>query len=549
MNHFQRVTFGLKVSTRVLATIALIASGLASTLQPAHADWRSLSGGFLPAFAGVLNFKISPDSRWVAFTVDKDTDDVTELYAVSITGTTPIRLNPILVNGGDVGASRFAFTPDSKYVIYIADQEVDNRAELYRVPVSGGDSVKLNTPLVSGGNVTDFKIDPDNARVVYLADQQTNEIFELWSITITGGGLFKLNGAFVSGGDIGLFDIDRISDRVVYSADQEVDGKFELYSTPIAGGAFVKLNPPITLQGGGDGGIYSEWAINPVNQVVVFVAREATAPGGRVYMVPTAGGTLTQLNFNLLSTQRVLNFRISPAGDRVVFNVGTRNGATNAFKGDLYSALIGGGGAEDLTEPADPTFGVDLSGFQFTPDGKYVVYGYQKNAASKPRLESSGVSSGVRAPLYAPSASDPQFGFARISPNSQWVMYQDLAGGSPDRMYTVPPTGGGPTSFGRAQFKFITPDSNRIGYTRMISDAINSTELFSAQIFGGDERNLSGMGGMGYVNDVSVSGDGKWIVYIAQMNGRYDLRVSDGNVAQPPIVTYYANLPVAARQP
>ena len=535
--------------------VALCALVVGIVPQQAHADWRSLTGRF-PKFTDRVDFQISPDSKWVAFTADKDTDNVTELYSVPITGTTPIKLNATLAAGGAVRS--FQFTPDSQFVIYTADQEVSNRIELYRVPVGGGAAVKLNGALVSGGNVSNlFKIDGKNGRIVYVADQQTNEVFELWSVPIAGGASVKLNGTLVTGGKVNTFLIDPLSNRVVYSAKQDSATIYELYSVPIVGGAFVKLNPPIALTGGGDDGLCCEFALDPIVPIVVFIARESGSPGGKVYSIPTAGGTLNQLSFDLLSTQRILSFRISPGGDRVVFNVGTRNGATNAFKRNLYSALIGGGGAADLTEPADPTFGVDLADYQLTPDGKYVVYGYQQNAASIRRLESATTGTGLRATLYAPGASDPPLGFYRFSPDSQWVMYQDTASGLPDRMHTLPPTGGNATNFGPSAFKFITPDTSRIAYTHVVSPTAHTTDLFSAQIFGGDERNLSGMNGAGYVLDADVTRDGKWIVYDVQIEGQYDLRVSDGQPAQlsatpTPVPTAtparrFLNLPIVTR--
>jgi hypothetical protein len=510
----------------IVAAVAALMTSLSFWPQPAHADWRSLSG-LLPEHVTALDFAISPDSHTVAFTADIDTDNTNELYAVPITGTTPLKLNPPLATGGSV--QRFAFTPDSQSIIYLADQEADNRIEMFSVPVNGGTALKLNPPLVSGGNVAQFQIDAKNQRIVYMADQETNEVYELWSIPMGGGDAVKLNGTLVTGGNIGVFVIDSLSNRVVYTADQETDSKYELYSVPVAGGTPLKLNPPIVLAGGGDSGIYSEFAVNPVVPVVVFIARETGSPGGRLYMIPTAGGDLTQLSFNLLATQRLLSFRISPASDRVIFNVGTKTDTENAVKGKLYSCLIGGGGAADVTETADPLFGTD--NYRILPDGSHVVYSYQNNAATPPRLESATML-GVRTPLYVPGASDaPLYNF-EFSPDSQWVMYQDSSEGSPQNVYTIPPTGGSATNFGPGTYKAITPDNARITYTRIVTIE-NRSELFSAQIFGGDERNLSGMDGAGYIGNVKVSPDAQWIVFQVQINNQYELRVSDGAAAQP----------------
>jgi PKD repeat protein len=526
-----------------LGTVVALVIGLGLWPRPAYADWRSLTGT-LPEHVDRLDYVISPDSRIVAFTADINTDDVTELYAVPITETTPITLtplNPPLVTDGNVNNSGITFTPDSQSLIYLADQEVVNRTEMYSVPVGGGLVQKLNPPLAVGGNVAQFRIDDKNKRIVYLADQETNEVFELWSIPLGGGTAENLSGPLVSGGKVGIFTLDPLSNRVVFSADAETDGKYELYSVPIAGGTRLKLNPPIELQGGGDSGIFSAFAVNPQLPVVVFIAREAAAPGGRLYSVFTAGGVPpNQLSFEMLATQRILSFRISPVGDRVIFNVGTKVGNTNAFKGNLYSNLIGGDPTTvvPVTETADPLFGADISGYRFLPNGSLpanvrIVYSFQNNAAAPVRLEAATVL-GVRTPLYVPGPSDDPLSGFDFSPNNEWVMYQTSDGGTEQRIHTIPPTGGNATNFGLGRYQLITPDSARITYTRIVTIE-NRTELFSAQIFGGDERNLSGLNGTGYAFDVRASPDSKWIVFQTQINSQYDLRVSDGTEAQPPI--------------
>lgn len=513
-----------------LALVCACANAQALGAQTARADWHTLTGP-LPDYVGSVRFLISPDSRTVAFVAEIDTDNVDDLYSVPLTGTTPIKLNPPLAAGGDVEASRIAFAPDGQTVLYLADQEVDNRTELYRVPVAGGAAVKLTPPPVPGGNVLDFKIDGANDRVVYLADQETNDVYELWSIPLGGGASVKLSGGLVSGGDVGLYELDPLSDRVVFSADAETNGTYELYSVPVTGGAVLKLNPPIALSGGGDAGLYSEWAINPIIPVVVFNARQAGAPGGRIFQIPTAGGDLTQLSFEMLPVQRILGFRISPTGDRVVFNVGTRDGSTNAFKGKLYSNLIGAGQPADVSETPDPLFGTD--NFRILPDGSQVVYTFQNNAAAPPRLEAATLL-GVRTPLYVPGATDKQLYSFDLSPNSDWVMFETVPNGSQRYIQTISPTGGSPIIHAVGRFSLFSPDSSRLLYTRL-ADLNGHTDLFSTQIFGGDQRNLSDMGAQGSVGDVRMSADSAWVVFNVQINGRYELRASDGTEAQPPI--------------
>jgi hypothetical protein len=546
---------------RAASVLAMCVAAFAVQAKPSHADWRSLTAGSAAAFDAITSFRISPDSRHVVFKARRVGSSADELYTTPITGSTPITLNlPLVANGA---VRTYGITPDSRYVIYIADQEVDERQDLYRVPVEGGQPVKLNEALAIGGNVMSFKIDPDNQRVVYEADQQTNEKYELWSVPIAGGANVKLNGEFTQSGDLGIFSLDRISDRVVYSADQEVDGKYELFSVPIAGGSALKLNPPITLAGGGDSGLYSEFSVNPIVPVVVFIAREGGSNIGRLYMIPTAGGELTPLSFTLLNTQRLQGFRVSPLGDRVVFNVLTRPTGSTAVLGggSLHSVLIGGGGLVNLTEPADAGYGVRDYDFQFTANGSHVIYQYQKTAASAMRFESSTVGGGVRAVLYQPGTSEPAFRYSRSSPNGQWVLFQTgTSNASP--LFTLPPSGGGATQLSVAEFQEFTPDSNRVLYTRVISQATGQNALYSAQVFGGDERNLSGSDSVGRVFDAAVSNDGKWVVYIFNDSNTTDLRVSDGRPAQagtptpqptqvgtqtPPAAAFRVRMPLVGR--
>jgi hypothetical protein len=46
----------------------------------------------------------------------------------------------------------------------------------------GGLPIKLNTALVEGGTVSGFLITPDNAGVVYRADQEVDNKYELYMV-------------------------------------------------------------------------------------------------------------------------------------------------------------------------------------------------------------------------------------------------------------------------------------------------------------------------------------------------------------------------------
>jgi Tol biopolymer transport system component len=534
---------------RAASAFVLCLAAFATHAKPSRADWRSLTGGPLPSFLDVSNVKISPNSRQVVFEGRRVAGSPIHLYAAPITGTTTITLSAPLVASGSIELFSFSITPDSRYVIYLADPDGDARNDLYRVPIEGGLPVKLNGAGVANGNVGFLLVDPNNQYVVYIAKQETSEVFELFSVPIGGGDSVKLNSELAQQGGIGTFKIASIANRVIYSADAETDGAYELYSVPIAGGPVLKLSPSITRVDRDDRGIYDEFDVNPAFDLVVFIARESGKNGGRLYSIPAAGGARTQLSFDLSNRQQLLGFRISPASDRVVFNVLTRmEGFTmQSGRGTLHSVSSSGGGAAEVTEPADPTFGVEADDFQFTTTGKHVIYQFQKTMTSAVRFESTALSDGDRTVLYQPGVNDPEYRYSRSSSDGKWIMFQrGLRDAS--LLVTLPPSGGNPISHGIAEFEAFTPDSKRVLYTRVLNRAANFNALYSAKISGGDERNLSGSENNGYVADVAVSEDGSWIVYTFFDGKTWDVRVSDGRPAEtPPIAAFRVRLPLVGR--
>jgi hypothetical protein len=511
-----------------IARAGLALALLLLSLPPAPAaatsgGWHSLTG-LMPAPVHISSgWKISPNSAYVVFVADREQTGLNELYSVPITGTAPLKLNPPLATGGDVRS--FQITPDSQYVIYIADQEVDNREELYRVPIGGGTAVKLSGALAAGGNVVNFRIDPNNQRVVYRADQQTNEVFELYSVPIAGGAFVKLNGSLVAGGDVrDFFQIDPLSNRVVYIADQATDGLNELYSVPIAGGSATKLNPP-TASG------ISLFELNSSVPVLVYSMRPVGSSSQQLYMEAVAGGLNNPpLNFALTDKQNVFGYRISPFGDRVIYNVTTMTSTLGVQLGNLYSVLIGGGASTLLTEAAEPGYGVFGATFSLTSDNQRVVYRYRKNASQTERLQSVSLTGTNRADLFVTNALEGLNTFF-VSPNGQWVVYRR----SDNRLYALPPSGGSAAFLGTGSTPVITPDSNRVLFVDYHSGV--DFDLFSTQIFGGDTRNLSRVGPQAQVVGAPVaSPNSQWIVFVVEhwsdqgLVGR-ELRASDGSEA------------------
>jgi hypothetical protein len=141
--------------------------------------------GHMPPVGGVEqdDYAITPDSSRVIYRADQGVNNQIEAYGVAIAGGTPLKLNGPLVPGGGVSAMKL--DPTGARVIYVADQKLDGVLELFAVPLGGGPSVQLSGSMVQGGDVDQlhFTLTADGLSVVYLADQEINNQYELYRVS------------------------------------------------------------------------------------------------------------------------------------------------------------------------------------------------------------------------------------------------------------------------------------------------------------------------------------------------------------------------------
>ena len=322
--------------------------------------------GPLVVGGNVTQFRLSPLDTSAAFIADKETNDVFELYSVPLDGSAPpTKLSGPLVTDGDVFALQIG--PDGSRMLYAADQAVDNDVELYSVPLAGppASAVKLNGPLPPGGDVFGFQSTFDGTRVVYTADQVANDVFELYAVPIAGpaASAVKLNGPLVAGGDVNFAFVSPDSTRVVYTADQDTNDVAELYSVPITGPAAsgVKLNLPMVT--GGDVRTSDDIDLPLISRddtTVVYIADQDTNDRFELYSVPLAGPASSgvKLNRPLVAGGDVLSFNINADSTTVVYRA---DGETDDFV-NLYAVPIDRSGPDILLHDVG-TLGFNVSYF------------------------------------------------------------------------------------------------------------------------------------------------------------------------------------------
>jgi hypothetical protein len=91
------------------------------------------------------------------------------------------RVGALPADGDVIG---YSITVEGSRVVYLAEQDNASQRELYRVPILGGPSVKLNASLAAGTNMGSYVLSPDGSRVVYLALHQKQVTWALYAASL-----------------------------------------------------------------------------------------------------------------------------------------------------------------------------------------------------------------------------------------------------------------------------------------------------------------------------------------------------------------------------
>ena len=290
------------------AHIVILEDGYRLVLSDLHGAKTTLIEGT------ILNFKITPDGTHIIY--KETTTSGNELFSIPIGGGTPQKLNSPLTSGGDV--HDYAITPDSNYVVYTADETVDEMVLLFQAPADGSSSrIHLLPPLspTPGRGVESFKITPNSKGVVYNADLLVDGRFDIFSVPIEGGTNRQLNFGMINDGDVFTYEITPNSLGVIMIMDYYADLVNELFAVLIDGSWGVKLND--TLVEGGD--VY-RFVISPDSQGVVYLADQEEVAVTNLYAVPSTGGTPVQVNPALIVNGDVMpDYDITPDSKGVVY--------------------------------------------------------------------------------------------------------------------------------------------------------------------------------------------------------------------------------------
>ncbi|GGZ99850.1 hypothetical protein GCM10008090_05630 [Arenicella chitinivorans] len=409
-----------------------------SLLQSQKSDISEAPVALSPQLSGgrdIASQYVSPDSKTVIFISEESVDNLRELYSVPITGPSNARIklsgpmDPPSDSSSVIGVSIVAISPDSTRVLYKAKQVGDTKPELYSVATDGS-SPPVRLTNLSDNNTSissKIKISPDSSQVTFISDYASKTHYELYRIPITGPSSAAVKLNHVSDGE-SVWD-SRISpdgSAVVYtSARSDFVG---LYSVPMDRSSEPVLLNPIPVPGGS---VSIYFAFTPDSSRVVFLGDLDTDRVEELYSVPVAGPSseAVKLHADLVANQRVESFDIVPDGSSVVFRMDT---SIPSYQSDLYLAPVDGSSqATMLNVNAHDKVNVKEQIFIST-NSEYVVYLADQDTDDITEMYSVSLKEPqLPVKLNAPLPAGGQVAsglvlpnnYVRISPNSKRILY------------------------------------------------------------------------------------------------------------------------------
>jgi Tol biopolymer transport system component len=229
---------------RELHAVSLAAPGIATTLNAP-----------LQPEGDVQAFTLSPDGRFVVYAADQETDFVNESYLVelAVPGVATKINRPV-----QYSARLARFTPDSKQLMYFADEERGLfEDDLYMVSVEDpAQRVRLNAPLGPGESVVDnYSISPDGGRVSYTPQADDAYKTELMLVELAApGNAVRVNGPMPDSalefGSFGRQDFSPDGKEIVFLTYHRDTSAHRLYfARPSEPGTSIAIGKPLPKDG------------------------------------------------------------------------------------------------------------------------------------------------------------------------------------------------------------------------------------------------------------------------------------------------------------
>lgn len=422
----------------------------------------------LPENVGVQSFELGAGG-FVVYLADESVATRFELYGVALAGGEPVRLSGLLVGGGDV--ARFQLTPDGTQVVFLADARVNNHAELFRAPVDGSAPVLPLEPSPSPNPIRDFRIHPDGSRAVVI--RPVPDLFRerLGSLALDGSGatvfLAYSAGPVFSATAFSRVEVAPDGLSVIAADVDDLDGDVgfgRLYGIPMDGSRpAATLNQELEL-------------FDDAFVASASTGRVAFIDGSDLVSTNLDGSGRVQLDFADWSPTSD-EFALTPDGSRLIFN---------AFRPGIGQLTLFVVPIDGSAPAANLGASIDVRGCVLTDSTVYHVANSSFGALLAQPLAGG-------APLLLNGPATPSFGVTRNllerTPAGEILFVQRAVGSPGSALHVVPGDGSlAPRRFGPV---LVSPqsistfrasaDGSRVAYLANRSNPV-TLELFPAAL-------------------------------------------------------------------
>ncbi|MGB6811989.1 MAG: hypothetical protein WBE23_03760, partial [Candidatus Sulfotelmatobacter sp.] len=287
----------------LLVSLALLSCTLTAwAAHPFHVE-------DMQRLARVGNPRVSPDGKWIAFTVVRSNVEknktVTNIWRVPATGGDPQQIT--FADQGVNGDQRWS--PDGRYLYFVSNR-VENKRQIFRLPVEGGEAKQItNVPT----GVDSFFLSPDGKTIAITAT-----VFPSCTDMACNEKMAKQRAE-------NPVKVRVITDIPFRRWDTWVDGmRNHIFVMSAEGGAAKDITPgdvdsPIWTESGSE-----EVAFSPDSREICFsryVENEALTGNSDLFVIPVDGGAPKAITTNKSTDSTPL---YSPDGRYIAYSATLR---------------------------------------------------------------------------------------------------------------------------------------------------------------------------------------------------------------------------------
>lgn len=403
----------MKAIVRVLALMVFATPAFAG--HPFHVeDMQKLSR--------VAGPKVSPDGKWVAFTVKRS--DVaknkysTNIWIVAASGGDPQQLT-FTEDGSN---ESLHWSPDGRY-LYFLSSRVDDKSQIFRMAIAGGEARQItNVPT----GVDDYMLSPDGKTFAIVA-----KVFPSCTDMACNEKMAKERAD------------NPVKARVITEMpfrrwDSWVDGlRNHIFAISADGGPATDLTPgdvdsPIWTEEGSE-----EVAFSPDSKEICFsrfVANEALTGNSNLFVVPVTGGAPKEITTSKSSVHTPL---YSPDGRYIAYSATLRPmQVTDLTRLFLYDRVSGE--QKNIFEATDRS----VDSYAWSADSKSVYVTFEDKGQEP--LERLDISTLTMTPLVTSGTSNEQ----DVSKDGSFLVYSKMDISHPADLYrlNLPAAAGAPST-------------------------------------------------------------------------------------------------------